>query len=373
MLTQTRKIGVALLFATLLIASQAFAQLGQTVSGTLTDPTGAAYANGTYTFTFVAGPGGTTIGSNQSVATQSGALNGSGAFSGVLLGNTDFLGGGARWRANICAANGQCFSALFNVTSSTSSLSATLSAFAPLLVSPSAGNLVPATAGNLTLGTGALPWEELFLGAAATNNAELVGTFGQATVLTIPDPGGASDTFVLLGATQTLTGKTLTAAKVTTSIAATTAGAATIGTAALPFGSVYLGGSATNNFILTGTAGQATTITIPDPGVASETANGIALSTQFCGATSGATQACAKTVKTLGLLVFGNVTLNTAATQAITTLPFTAAGDYSCWGSDFTNAAGIVSFSVYTSGASATIKESGGGTSDVLYYGCAGF
>lgn len=96
-------------------------------------------------------------------------------------------------------------------------------------------------------------------------------------------------------------------------------------------------------------------------------------SVQFCGATSGATQACAKTVESPGIIVFGNVTLSSAATQAITTLPFTAAGDYSCWGSDYTNAAGIVSFSVYASGASATIKESGGGTSDVLYYSCIGF
>lgn len=295
MLTQIRNIGVAAIFATLLMAGQAFGQLGQTVSGTIVDPVGNPYASGTYSFVFVAGPGGTTIGSNQSVATVTGALNGSGAFSGVLLGNTDSLGGGARWRATICASNGQCFTASFNVTSTTSSLSTILSAFAPLLTSPTLGNLTPATAtGGQTIGSAALPWTGVFFGNAATNNAEITGTFGQATAFTFADPGTA-----------------------------------------------------------------AVTMTYP--------------TVEFCGATSGATQACAKTVKNLGILVFGNVTLNSAATQAITTLPFTSASTYSCWGSDFTTAAGIVSFSVYTSGASATVKESGGTTADVIYYGCAGY
>ena len=290
-------IGLLAVLSILFVPLAFGAATGVTVSATIQDPTGAAYANGTYTFTFVAGPGGVNLNTNQSVATQTGALNGSGAFSGVLLGNTDILGGGSRWQALICASNGQCFQALINVTSSTSSLSTILSAYAPLLVSPSAGNLVPATAGNLTLGTTALPWESLIFGTAATNNLTLSpATFGQGTVTTVPDPG-----------------------------------------------------------------------------VATTTANGIDLTVENCGATSGSTQACAKTVKYQGIAVFGNVTLNGAATQAITTLPFTAAGDYACWGSDFTAAAGIVSFSVYTSGAQATIKESGGGTSDVLYWGCVGF
>ena len=96
-------------------------------------------------------------------------------------------------------------------------------------------------------------------------------------------------------------------------------------------------------------------------------------SVEACGSTSGATQACAGTVESPGIIVFGNVTLNSAATQAITTLPFTAAGDYACTGSDYSTAAGIVSFSVYASGASATIKESGGATTDILYYMCVGY
>lgn len=94
---------------------------------------------------------------------------------------------------------------------------------------------------------------------------------------------------------------------------------------------------------------------------------------EYCGATSGVTQACAKTLEVGGITVYGNVTLNSAATQAITTLPFTSATSYSCTGSDFTTAAGNITFSAYTSGASATIKEAGGATTDVIYYICSGY
>ena len=298
MVKRMTNLGVALVLATLLIASQAVAAAtGILVSGSITDPASNPYALGTYTFTFVAGPGGVNLNTNQSVATQTGALNGSGAFSGVLLGNTDTLGGGSRWQAYICAANGQCFTVLFNVTSTTSSLSTLLSSYAPLLTSPFFTNLLPSVAATYAVGSASLPWTAITLGTAATDALTIEpAAFGQGTVMTIPDPG------------------------------ATTA-----------------------------------------------TANGLDLTVENCGATTGATQACVGTVKYKGIAVFGNVTLNSAATQAITTLPFTAAGDYACWGSDYSSAAGIVSFSVYTSGASATIKESGGATTDVLYYSCVGF
>ncbi len=91
-----------------------------------------------------------------------------------------------------------------------------------------------------------------------------------------------------------------------------------------------------------------------------------------CGATTGATQACAKTVKLNPIAIFGDVTLNTAATQSITTLPFTSAASYSCTGSDLTTATGIVSFNTYAA-ASVTIQESGGVNTDHLRYVCIGF
>jgi hypothetical protein len=91
---------------------------------------------------------------------------------------------------------------------------------------------------------------------------------------------------------------------------------------------------------------------------------------EYCGATSGGTQACAKTVQTLPIIVWGDVLLNTATSQSITTLPFTDAL-YSCTGSDLTTIAGIVSFNTYAS-ASVTVQEFGGVNTDHLRYVCVG-
>jgi hypothetical protein len=123
----------------------------------------------------------------------------------------------------------------------------------------------------------------------------------------------------------------------------------------------------TGSFVPVGNSISANrTYTIPD---ASGT---LSLGTvEYCGATSGGTQACAKTVETLPFIIYGDVTLNTATSQSITTLPFTAA-TYSCTGSDLTTAAGIVSFNTYAN-ASVTIQESGGVNTDHLRYMCVGF
>jgi hypothetical protein len=125
------------LLSILLVSFPSTSLAVSSISGTITDPAGAAYANGTYEFTFIGGPGGVNIGTGESVARVAGALNGSGAFSGVTLGNTDILGGGSRWQVKICAVNGQCFTTLINVTASTSSLSTILQAAAPLLTGAS--------------------------------------------------------------------------------------------------------------------------------------------------------------------------------------------------------------------------------------------
>jgi hypothetical protein len=91
---------------------------------------------------------------------------------------------------------------------------------------------------------------------------------------------------------------------------------------------------------------------------------------EYCGATTGATQACAKTVQTGTFTIYGDVLLNTATSQSITTLPFTGAL-YSCSGSDLTSAAGVVSFNTYAS-SSVTIVETGGANTDHLRYMCVG-
>jgi len=93
---------------------------------------------------------------------------------------------------------------------------------------------------------------------------------------------------------------------------------------------------------------------------------------EYCGATSGSTQACAKTRELKPIIVFGEVTLNTATSQSITALPFTSSTSYACSGSDLTTVTGIVSFNTYAA-ASVTIAESGGVNTDHLRYSCAGF
>jgi hypothetical protein len=63
-----------------------------------------------------------------------------------------------------------------------------------------AGTIRPSAAGALAVGTSALPFSGIYIGGSATNNALIAGTFGQATVVTLPDPGAASATISLLKA-----------------------------------------------------------------------------------------------------------------------------------------------------------------------------
>lgn len=45
----------------------------------------------------------------------------------------------------------------------------------------------PSTAGGIALGSAALPFSGIYLGAAATNNAQVTGTFTGARTVTLPD------------------------------------------------------------------------------------------------------------------------------------------------------------------------------------------
>ena len=97
---------------------------------------------------------------------------------------------------------------------------------------------------------------------------------------------------------------------------------------------------------------------------------------EYCGATSGSIQPCARTVQYLSTIVFGDVILNGSSFQLITRLPFTQS-TFSCSGSDLTNPAAVVSFTNITAfpnpEASVLMIESGGGTSDQLTYQCVGY
>ena len=101
--------------------------------------------------------------------------------------------------------------------------------------------------------------------------APLTFTTGGSTarLITFPDAAitvARTDAANSFTGVQTMTSPALTTPVVTTDIHSTTAGSATLGTAALPFGSIYLGNAATNNFQITGTAAAARQVNINDTG-----------------------------------------------------------------------------------------------------------
>ena len=92
-------------------------------------------------------------------------------------------------------------------------------------ISTFTGAINPATAGGTTNGTAALPWSSLYLGNAATNNAQFTGTFAAARIINFPDIG-ATGYVPLETATSTTAGQILQST--------TTAGKHTLSTAAYP-------------------------------------------------------------------------------------------------------------------------------------------
>lgn len=157
----------------------------------------------------------------------------------------------------------------------------------------------------------------------------------------------------------------VTANLVASNIVPTAPGAGIIGLSTNPYVAINIGSAANLLSSITSLASANRPVALPDAGGTVSFAV-----IEYCGATTGATQACAKTVQTLPIIVWGDVLLNGAVSQSITTLPFTDAL-YSCWGSDLTTATGIVSFNTYAS-ASVTIQESGGTNADHLRWGCSG-
>ena len=137
--------------------------------------------------------------------------------------------------------------------------------------------LGPGTAGAVSMGSALLPFYKLYLGTAATNNFVFTpASTAAARVITIPDPLGAATiafTNPAAGLGQMFTNTSLTSPSITTDIRATTAGSDTIGTASKPFGTLYLGTAATNNFVFTPAAtAAARVITLADPGGAATVA-----------------------------------------------------------------------------------------------------
>lgn len=173
------------------------------------------------------------------------------------------------------------------------------------------------------------------------------------------------DVFAFTAANSHAGPETFNVSMFTASLVPNIAGTYSLGSQTTPYLNIALGSADSLSTRLASLATGFRNVNYPDASGTSSLAV-----VEYCGATTGATQACAKTVQTLPIIVWGDVTLNTATSQSITTLPFTDAL-YSCSGSDLTTAAGVVTFNTYAS-TSVTIVETGGVNTDHLRWQCAG-
>ena len=226
----------------------------------------------------------------------------------------------------------------------------------PLAMQPSTG-----TTGTISVANGKA--------AVVSNSLTLAGT--DSTTMTFPT---TSATIARTDAANTFTGTQTFGAVVATGITGLTgvttpnaAGGTTIGSAALPFSSVYVGGAATNNFQLTGTATAARVVTFPD---ATLTVPGTVQ--QFCGTTS----TCSATnISTAAKIVSGQAPLvsGTPSTVTITGFSpaFTSTTSYACSVTDMTTATNNLLKVANTSASSITITGPNTLT-DTIAYLCVG-
>ena len=124
----------SIILAVLVLLGTAAAQ-STSVTGTITDGDGNAWANGSYQVSFVPAPQSTTATWNGSTLSAgvytSGSLNGSGAISVSLPKNSVISPSGNNWLFTICPdASGACFTYLANFSTSSVDLTSPLSAAA---------------------------------------------------------------------------------------------------------------------------------------------------------------------------------------------------------------------------------------------------
>lgn len=132
----------------------------------------------------------------------------------------------------------------------------------------------------------------------------------------------------------------------------TAAGGQTVGSAALPFSSAFIGGAATNNFQITGTATGARTVTLPD------------VSTVVIPVMNhSATAVNASTLH----IVRDTCTLGTNCTVTLTGAAVFADTNYACGATDATGANAVKIAN--TAGNTVTITGTG---TDVINYVCVG-
>jgi hypothetical protein len=239
------------LFALLFVPALSFAQF-TTVTGTVTDPNGLAYANGTISAGLVL-PGGTSPtlnGGGYTPPTQPVGLDLSGKFTMRLGDNTVLLPGGTQWTFLICSAGGSirpaggkgpvCFTVpAQTISGSSQDITASITAVALALSNtPGTGTVTsiatttPITGGPITAsGTIGCATCAIGPGASTANHvAEFSGTDG----VTLKD-GGAAGSGTVTSIGQTINSGatsgifTITGSPVTTSGTIDTAIAGTSG------------------------------------------------------------------------------------------------------------------------------------------------
>jgi hypothetical protein len=159
---------LSILFFFLALCSTSWAQF-TTVTGTVTDPNGLAYANGTITAALVTSntPKFTATGQLYIQPSQASGLDLTGSFRVTLADNTTLSPGGTTWNFTVCSAGGsvfpsfgkgpQCFTVTgVTISGASQSISATLSAAAPALTAAFGSNSLggSGTAGNFAGWTG---------------------------------------------------------------------------------------------------------------------------------------------------------------------------------------------------------------------------
>lgn len=184
------------LLAFLLVSLPAVAQF-TTVTGTVVDPNGIPYANGTIAPILINVNGGSSItlnGQAYTPPTQATGLNAAGSFVVNLAANASLLPAGTKWNFWVCSAVGtvnpsvgtgsQCFmlAAPITIAGATQSISANLNAAALALTVPIGGGSTPF--GNITPGTNNLG--AMHVGTGSSLDATGAGTIAATSV---PWPG----------------------------------------------------------------------------------------------------------------------------------------------------------------------------------------
>jgi hypothetical protein len=87
-----------------------------------------------------------------------------------------------------------------------------------LIFAPTVGRgVIPTVGGGYPLGNLSFPWSGIYIGGAATNNAQITGKFTARRTFSLPDVD--SDTFTMNSARQTLSHKTLSSPTLSTGVA----------------------------------------------------------------------------------------------------------------------------------------------------------